>query len=770
MRQELGRTPSNIDGRRLDERHPSYYQQWEVQSEADEPSPRMFAEYVRNVRRHWKLIVCLGCLGCFCAVLLHLRTQPVYRTRMSLNIETLNRDFLTMQSISPTIQASPGETDVQTQIKLLQSDSLMERVRDRLTLEPHPQSVEQNDLLSRAGRTLHLGSAHAIPFDSLLTETAKGVTVKPLGITRLVEITCDSWDAAFAAKFCNTLTSEFQAEDLESRGSEAKHTSDWLMHQATDIRQKEEESQQKLFAATGGNGLILSQQTETVGEDRLRRIQAELVKAQADRMEKQAQAEVARTASPDSTPNVVDSPAYAASRMKLADLETQVAALVPPLTEQNPRVIRLRSQISQLQNSMVTQRTDSSHRLQNEYAAAKHREDLLTIAYRAEEGNVSGDLEKGSQVSLLRREVESEQQLYQTLLQRSKEAGFASAMQAATVRVVDNARRPKFDVYPQRLTACAIGTILGSLLGLCFAFFRERNVSVLREPGESLRLLQISELGVIPSPPTSNWLNSSLRTESTAGLVQLPAATEHPMIGSVRWDDAYSLVAEAYRNATLSIMLSDKGARSRVYVVSSPSAGEGKTTITSNLGIALSKSKLRVLLIDGDLRRPNLHSTLGIPNVSGLRDILRSDSRVSPDALLQLCQPTAFPKLFILAAGSGIEDPVELLHSPELGNAIEHLREEFDVVLIDSPPVLHMADARLLSSHAEGTILILRSGLTHREEAMSARDLLDRDQVRVIGTVLNDFDPGKQGRSNYYSSYYAYQHGSVAKADVVART
>ncbi len=747
-----------------------YAPQWDTPADSNEQTTSLFADYLRTFKRNWKFIVGLACLGASAALLLHLRTQPVYRTRTSLNIETLNRDFLTMQSISPTIEAAPGETDVQTQIKLLQSDSLMERVQERLTMEPHPSSVQRNDLLSRTERLLHVHSSDAIPFDALLAETAKGVTVKPLGITRLVEITCDSWDPAFAARFCNMLTSEFQSQDLESRGSEAKRTSDWLMHQAGDIRQKEEESQQKLFAATGGNGLILSQQTDTVGEDRLRQIQAELVKAEADRMEKQAQAEIAQTATPDSTLSVVDSPAYAASRLKLAELQNQVAALVPPLTEENPKVIHLRSQIKQLQDAMLIQRTDSSRRLQNEFAAAKHREDLLALAYKTEEGDVSLDLEKGSQVSLLRREVESEQQLYQTLLQRAKEAGFASAMQAATIRTVDAARPPRFAVYPQRITAAAVGLILGLLSGVTIAFFRDRNTSVLREPGESLRLLQIDELGVIPSPPTAGWLKAPVRETSSSTLAQLPGYTEHPSIRTARWDDSFSLVAEAYRNATLSIMLSDRNVRSRVYVVSSPSAGEGKTTVTSNLGVALSKSRLRVLLIDGDLRRSNLHSSLAVSNAVGLRDVLRGEVAISRAALTQLCQATAFPKLFVLPAGSGGEDPVELLHSPDLGAVIRHLREEFDVILIDSPPMLHMADARILASHAEGTILILRSGVTTREEAMNARDLLDHDQVRVMGTVLNDFDPVKHGQYNYYKSYHAYQKRNDEKTNLVVRT
>jgi succinoglycan biosynthesis transport protein ExoP len=730
----------------------------------------LFVDYYRTFARHRRLILLLAGIGLVAATLMHLTTQPVYRTRTSLDIQSLNGDFMNVRAVDPTIGGTSNDTNLETQIKLLQSDSLMERVQQRLTAEPHPEFVQRNDLLSRAARLVHLDRTDGIPYQALLDETVKGVTVKPLGITRLIEVRCDSWDPTFAAKFCNTLTSEFQEEDLENRGTEAKHTSDWLMHQASDIRQKAEESEQRLFAATGGNGLILSQESNSVGEDRLRQLQAELVKAQADRMEKEAQTTVARTASPDSTPNIVDDPAYAASRAKLGDLKNEVAALVPPLTEANPKIIHLRSQIKQIEDNMATQRIDSGQQLQNEYTAAKHREDLLTLAYRTQEAGVSTDLEKGSQVSLLRREVESEQQLYQTLLQRAKEAGFASAMQASTIRVVDAARKPKLAVYPQRITAGIIGLLLGSIIGVIIAFFKDRNTEVFRLPGQSERLLQIDELGVIPSSPN---IGAGLRTSSKTILgdsLKLSSGDRHGALETARWDDKFSLVAEAYRNATLSLMLTGRGKQSRIYVVSSPSCGEGKSTVVSNLGVALSKAKLRVALVDGDLRKPNLHRAMSVSNTFGLRNILRGEFDFRSSSLSSFCLPTAFPELYVIPAGQGSEEVVELLHSSKLSDLIDRLAKDFDVVLIDTPPMLHMADARIFAGYADGAILILRSGITTRAQAITARDLFDHDRVQVIGTVLNDFNPAKEGQSNYYKSYYAYQQESESKRSLAVRS
>lgn len=738
----------------------------------EDPNKGMLLDYLHTGLRHRLLIGMLALAGVVAGFLLHVASQPVYRTRTSLDIHNLNTDFLNMHSADPNA-SNPADSNVQTEIKLLESDSLMDRVRQKLTNEPHPDSVLRADLLSQLQHLLHIGRPESISFQDLLDETAKSVKVKPLGVTRLVEVTCNSWDAEFAAKFCNALTDEFQNQDLENRGKEAKQTSDWLMHQAADIKLKAEDSQRRLSVATGGNGLILGQ-ANTVGEDRLRQMQGELVKAQADRMEKEAQTVIARTASPEAVAGLASDSTYNSLRSKLADLESTIAILVPTLTEANPKVVHVRAQIKEVQDSMARTRSENTQRLGSEYSAAKHREDLLRMAYQDQESKVSSDLQKGSAVDLLRREMESEQQLYQTLLQRAKEAGFASAMQASTIRVVDMARTPHLSVYPQRLQTCVVGLILGLLIALPIAFFRDRNTAVFRLPGESEQFLHVDELGVIPagSSPMRRMANPTATPSGGGGeLITLQGSqgAEHPALQTARWNESYSIVAEAYRSTTLSLLLAEQSKQARIYIVSSPNSGEGKTTVTTNLGVALSKSKLRVLLIDGDLRKPSLHQTFGVSNTVGLRNILRGEVPVAGPSIAEFCKPTAFPRLYVLPGGTGREEVVELLHSTLTGDLLDRLTREFDVILVDTPPMLHMADARILARQAHGAILILRSGVTTREQALNARDLLDHDRVRIMGTILNGFNPSKEGKSGYYKSYYAYQQVADSESEAAVR-
>ena len=728
-----------------------------------EPGGSLVIEYYRTMSRYRWTILFAALLGLLAGFLIHLTSLPVYEARTSVDVQTLNGDFMNMRTVAPTNDgaATSADSEVQTQIKLMQSETLLEQTAARMDREPHPKAIERNDLLSQWKRSLHISRSENLPYKDLINFAQQNVKVKPLGLTRLIEVTCDSWDADFSAKFCNTLTDEFSNEELKERELEGQKTSVWLTRQAEDVRLKAEDLEKQLERAVGGNGLILSQETNTVGEERLREIQQELVKAKADRMEKEAQLAIANSSAVDTVPGVNNRPAYLSYQQKLADLRAQVAQLVPPLTEENPKVKHLRSQIREVEAGLDAEWNADMVTMKNEYAAAQHREALLSSTYQATEASVSRDLGKAAQVSLLRHEVDSEQLLYETLQQRAKEAGFASAMKASTIHLVDAARTPKIPISPRRRSSEAAGLVLGSFIGIGVAFFKDRNFEVLRMPGDSQRFLHLNELGVIPSADVGRTRGIARHKKQTLSLA-VPATSnvlpQSNALALARWGDHFSIMAEAYRNATLSILLAEISTRrSRSYVVASPNASDGKTSVTCNLGVALSRSKLRVLLVDGDMRRPALHTALRVPNDFGLRDILRSDTPLEGNSAVQLCKTTDFPNLWVLPSGSGREEAVELLHSPRIHDLMVYLAKAFDVVLIDTPPMLHMADARLFAGKVDGVILIFRAGVTMREEAVHAVELFERDRAHVVGTILNDFNPSREGRGGYYRSYLRYK-------------
>ncbi len=751
-------------------------------------SASLLAEYASLFKRRRSMILLFTLAGALLGWAITIGMEPVYRARTSLDIQNLNADFLNMKAVSQTgSEAGSSEAYVQTQIKLLQSDTLRERTVEAIKRQPINKPLEREDLISAVKRDLHLSAGQIVPDAALLEYTAKRVKVKPVGLTRLVEVTCDSWSPSFAAEFCNTLTREFANQDRDVRFNQAKTTSEWLSRQLADVKESVDQAQKKLEAKTGTDALTLKEGGASVAEEKLRELQAELMKAQASRVEKQAQYEISTSAPPDSLPMVLDSSQLRDDQVKLDDLRRQVAALVPPLTEANPKVQHLRAQIREIEDSLAKEKNNVLERMHNEFQAASHRETLLNSAYRSQEARVSLEQGREQQVSMLRREVDSGEQLYQTLLQRVKEAGFASAMQASTVRVVDAARMPVAPISPQRGISAAVGLLLGLLAGVGCAFFNERTQTVLRGPGEVTRYLNLRELGVIPSarrglhkaeakpglprlsPQATSLLVSPAKLsalESGPATAKAQRSKPHRALDMAVWRDHASLVAEAYRNTTYSVLLAGQETeRARTFVITSPSVGEGKTTVTCNLGLALAQANRRVLLIDGDLRKPRLHKAMDVPNGIGLRDVLRGDIDASLTPAASFCRTTQVPGLSVITSGTGSEEPSGLLHSERFRTLLDRLAGEFDFVLIDSPPMLHMADARILAGISNGVILVFRARVTDLETAAAARDLFLDDHVRVIGTILNDFDPSKEGKARYYNSYYQYADLSRAGAE-----
>ena len=769
--QRPGSTPSNLPAQAAMPSMPARVELLPVAPRLAAPAPEsesLLVEYCRLIfRRRWTIAL-FALSGALLAFLATLPARQVFQSRTSLDIQNVNVDFMNMRNVSQTGQVSgtgSAEIYIQTEIKLLQSRALLMRTVQRMTPEASSLTLRRsNNALAALKRRLHMpGSSMPSPKD-ILEFTEKSVTVKPLGLTRMVEITCEAWDPKFAADFCNAFTAEFQLQDREVRYSEAQKTSEWLNRQLADVREELKDSEHKLEAAAEGNGLLFSQNSTSVGEQKLRDLQSELMKGQAERVQKEAQFEITKSSPPDSLPMVLDNSELRDLGAKLSDLKRQLAEIMPPLTDAHPKVQHLKAQIAELQAGFVIARNNVVERSRNEYLAAKGRESLLSSAYNAQEHVVSQELGKESQVNMLRREVDSGQTLYQTLLQRVKEAGFASALQASTVRVVDSAEIPLIPIGPRRGRSAAVGLILGTLLGIGFAFFKERTETVLRLPGETARYLSVRELGVIPSASIGRTTRR-LAAPSGTGSYE-PAYAGSSSVDVAGWNAQTSLVAEAYRNATYSILLECRNQGGKSYVVSSPSAGEGKTTVTCNLGIALAQANRRVLLVDGDLRKPKLHMAMGVANDFGLRNMLRGEADLGTYSPKNFCKASQVPNLFVLPSGTGTEEASRLLYSSSLPSILERLTAEFDVVLIDTPPVLHLADARILAGMTNGTILVFRARSTDREAALHACSMFHHDQVRIVGSILNDFDPMREGQGRYYNSYYEYQDlGAGAEAE-----
>jgi capsular exopolysaccharide synthesis family protein len=349
---------------------------------------------------------------------------------------------------------------------------------------------------------------------------------------------------------------------------------------------------------------------------------------------------------------------------------------------------------------------------------------------------------------VLKHELDSTQRLYDSLLQKAKEAGVASALHATSVRLIDAARPPAVPYSPNLLLNSAIGLGLGIFLGLITTLIQERGSSQTQGQIES-RVLKVRELGMIPEATRDPLLREGIR--------RVPAwKREEAAIELVTWHPQ-SLLAESYRSALTSILFAP-GFRRRhcVLAVTSVEPQEGKTTTITNLGIALAETRGRVLLIDGDVRRPGLHKVFGKCNDTGLTTLLSGDELISNVNIDELTHPTNVPGLFILPSGPGSDNVTPLLHSARIVQFLARVRQEFDLVLIDTPPTSLFSDARLLGRLSDSVILVCDTGKTSREALNAACLQFVDDGTSVLGTIRNrsEISRGRQ-TYGYYQSYGA---------------
>jgi polysaccharide biosynthesis transport protein len=717
----------------------------------DNPSFSLL-DYWEGIRRYKLMILAFVAMGAMGGLILSFLQTPAYRAHTSLEVEDLNENFQNLKDNDPTAQVASAESYFQTQVKILQSREMIELVIDKLNLmqsmAPHKHfwsgwihhNAEPNPALQR---------------EQVVDGIQKNLTVQAWGESRTAEIFYQSPDPKVASDVANTLVQTFIDESREIRWNSTQNTAEWLTGHLKELQKSLDSSEAKLQDFARSTGILLSSDKQDVAghnisEDKLKQIQDELSRAQGDRTQKQADYETIKNMPVESLSPTLNNPTLQNYLVKMGDLKSQLANLSATYTPEHYKVLQVQAQITDLQKSIDAERSGILRHTQEDYQSAKRREDMLTTAYTDQARTVSDMAGKTIQYQNLQHDVDTNRELYDALLLRIKQAGLAAAMRSSNVVVVDQAKPPVLPFRPNFPMNTALGLVTGLFVGVGFVLMRDRFNRNIESPGLSPAYLRLPELGVIPAARLTS-----------RRIAWLPASTRVPL--QIKGADAASRehanLAEAYRATLTSILLPTlHGQGPRVLVLTSPEAGAGKTTVTSNLGMATAEIGRRVLLIDADLRRPRLHRLFEIPNSFGLTDILRITTPLEEIPVNQLVRQTKIPGLCLVPSGPTTDGLTSLLYSPRLTEFLERVAKEFDLVLIDAPPMLYFADARVLGRHSDGVILVLRSGQTKRDAAILARQRFDEDGTCVLGTILNSWDL-KNPRSPYayaYNDAYKY--------------
>ena len=730
-------------------------------------------EYWQMVRRHKLAVVVVAVLGAVAGFLYTLPQPRIYQAHTTIEVQGLNEDFLGLHNVNPTVSPTSNyypDFDIQTQVKILQSRSLMESVVADLMKGKPPENMRPPDRLTNWKKTLGINPPTQDQLWKMAVGTAAGsVRVRASGTNRIVDITCDSTQPQVAAAFANTLTKEFIEQNLEARWKSTEYTGEWLTRQLQDIKVKLEKADEALNSYARASGLTYTDEKNSVSDEKLRDLQKELMQAQADRISKQSKYEMAVNSPPEALPDVLDDSSLREYETNLTELQRQYAQLRIAFTPQHAEVRRVQAQIALMEATLQKERANILTRIKNDYQAAQHREQLISSSYLAQVRLVSDQGEKTTHYGILKREVDSTRSLYETMLQRLKEASVASALRASNIRVVDAAEASSVPYKPDVYRFITMGLLSGICLGVSLVVLRERADRTLHDPGDIAYYLHLPELGVVPTANLDLMQRNrklAVVPKGRTAVLELNGQAQTEVVVDdrvelVTWLRKKALISESFRTTLTSILFSaHNGDRPRILVLTSASPKEGKTTVVCNLGIAMAEINHKVVIVDADLRRPRMHQVFGVKNdENGLSEILLRTEPLDAETVASAAKPTAIPGLYVLPSGRSRFNAASLLHSERLPELLRGLRQQFDTVLIDTPPMVNIPDARVLARQADGVILILRSALTTRDAALLAKQRFVDDGIPLMGTILNNWNPNTPGYGyyrNYYAGYYHY--------------
>ncbi len=706
--------------------------------------------YWRIIRRHSRVILLSSVAGLILGFAIGIPMKPVYRTRTSLEVLTLNEDFMNMKQSSPTTtnDSNYDTSEEETQAKMLESESLLKRTILKLDPEANGTTTAPSKSSWRSWFSLP-ESAEISPLEAQLRSVAATLKVLPRAHTRILEVSVDSTDPKLAAKFANTLTQEFIAQNMEARWATTQRTGDWLKRELDDARDKLRHSEDALQAYARVSGLIFTDDTTNLATEKLQQLQQSLTSSTSDRIAKQSRLELAEHAPPDSLADVLGDSSLRETQAKINDVKRQIADVSTIYSPEYSKVRRLQNDLEALQLAYDRQREDILRRIKNDFVESARKENLLQAAYGAQAHEVSGQDEKAIQYNILKRDVDSNRQLYDTMLQQMKQASISSAMRASNVRIIDPAEIPNRPISPNFKANALIGMLSGMCLSIVVAIFRERADRTLQQPGDIKLWLELAELGTIPSAGLGGQRSLQYKALKGTGTPAIRPPSES--VELVTSHKGSTLIAEAFRSTLTSILfMGENGDRPKALAFSSANAGDGKTTVVSNLAIAAAEIRMRVLIIDADLRRPRMHHLFGVANETGLSDLLRGD--LANDDVHEFIRKTHVENLHILPAGPPTDAASHLLYSPNFSEILTILRGEYDIIFIDTPPMLQMTDARVAGRLADAVVLVARSNQTTRDSLLAAKQRLADDRLRVLGAVLNDWDP-KRSTGGYYGYY-----------------
>lgn len=701
----------------------------------DPAAASLIRNYIRIARRWRWVILGITVLALLVGLVITLLMTPRYTSSATIEIAREAAKVTDIQGVEREASVADQEF-YQTQYGLLRSRSLAERIATRLRLVDDPAFFDMFDFdgsddpafgvtngrYPAAGREARLRQASEILLDNL--------SVEPTRMSRLVAIAFTSPDPQFSARVANSWAENFIETNLERKVQATSYGREQLQRQLADYKARLDESQRQLVAyATRQQIINLPAQSDGSGNrtqerplvaDELAASSTALTEATTDRIQAEARARQGGTSD-----EALNNQAINNLRQRRAELSAEYTQLMARFEPGYPLAVALKSQIDQLDVAIRREESRVSGALQGAYRAALQREQALSQRVETLKNDFLDQRRRSIQYNIYQQEVDTNRALYDGLLQRFKEIGVAGGIGINNVAIVDRGEPPLKPSSPKLLLNLFVALAAGLLLGAGAALALEQLDEAIADPAEVERRLGLPLLGSVP------------RSEDLSPQEAL--------------QDRKSELVDAYMAIQTNLGFTTEHGIPKSFAITSTRPAEGKSTTALALATTLSRGGRKVILVDGDMRSPSVHHFGGVGHERGLSNFLAGDDDVATMVF-------TMPELGFAAMSAGPLPPnaAELLTGNRFGVLLEQLLRNYDHVIVDSPPVMGLADAPLISSHVEGVIYVVESHGIRSTLVKTALARLASANSRLFGGVLTKFDVRRSHSGYGYEYGYGY--------------
>lgn len=708
------------------------------------------------LRRKWWVIGTF--LIVFSAAVYYTFTRtPVYRPQATLQITQDNPG--SQVSFDDKTAMSPGKEGLekfqQTQYNILQSGSLALRVMKALNLSQHPDF--------KSIREKNQDKTESEIEDLMVNRFLGKLQINPVRNSYLVEVSFQSPDKVMAQKVINAISDEYMYLSIDLRSESSILVRNWLDKQLQNMADKVQVAQKKLYKFGQTTDIYTLEDKDNVVVQKFIDLSSLLTKAQSDKMNKEAQYKQIHEKGPDA-PSIVNNPLVAELRQQLVGQQAKVSAMRRIFRGGHPELQFEQAHLRELQGRLNAEVQRLRESVKADFEAAKRTERLLQESFTEQKERMVKLQEHLSDYQILKRDAQTNEQLYQALLARVKEANIASTMVPSNVAVVDPARLPNKPFKPKTARNLALAIAGGLILGLALALLRE-NMDDSIKTADDLERCNLPSLGTLPLLGRDGRKSLSLignkGSSAKRGFLSWRKGRRQSSVDPTDLDLVVSKypinpVTEAIRHTETAIMLLVPARPPAAIMITSPNPSEGKTVVSSNLGQSFALHGRPTLIIDCDLRKPRIHEIFGLDHHPGLTDYLTGNA-----TLEEILRPTTIPNLTVITSGSRSASPGNLLNSEIFKDLLTQMQQQFRHLIIDTPPILGFSDARIISALVDGVILVTKHHVTPKSAAKMAEQLLRQIHAPIMGAVLNCLDTSRPGYSGYHHTYdYHYRYYS----------